>query len=113
MSLPPYLLLGGAFGFVLIEAEVVSWFRIQEMFRFGSFHMYGIIGTAVITAALSLLVIKRLGVRDADGQPLALQRRNLAAACAIWRAGRFSASDGRSRGRAQVRSLRFSGRAYR
>jgi uncharacterized protein len=77
MSLPPYLLLGGAFGFVLIEAEVVSWFRIQEMFRFGSFHMYGIIGTAVITAALSLLVIKRLGVRDADGQPLALQPKEL------------------------------------
>jgi uncharacterized protein len=77
MSLPPYLLLGGAFGFVLIEAEVVSWFRIQEMFRFGSFHMYGIIGTAVITEALSLLVIKRLGVRDADGQPLALQPKEL------------------------------------
>jgi uncharacterized membrane protein YedE/YeeE len=77
MSLLPYLLLGGVFGFVLIEAEVVSWFRIQEMFRFGSFHMYGIIGTAVITAALSLLVIKRLGVRDADGQPLALQPKRL------------------------------------
>jgi len=77
MSLLPYLLLGGAFGFVLIEAEVVSWFRIQEMFRFGSFHMYGIIRTAVITAALSLLVIKRLGVRAADGQPLALQPKRL------------------------------------
>jgi len=72
MSLLPYFALGGAFGFVLIEAEVVSWFRIQEMFRFGAFHMYGIIGTAVLTAALSLLAIRQLGVRGADGEPLAL-----------------------------------------
>ena len=47
MTLVPYFLLGGAFGIVLVEAEVVSWFRIQEMFRFDAFHMYGIIGTAV------------------------------------------------------------------
>lgn len=77
MSLLPYFVLGGAFGFVLIEAEVVSWFRIQEMFRFDSFHMYGIIGTAVLTAALSLLAIKRLGARDSDGQPLALQPKQM------------------------------------
>jgi uncharacterized membrane protein YedE/YeeE len=72
VNLLPYFVLGGAFGFVLVEAEVVSWFRIQEMFRFESFHMYGIIGTAVVTAALSLVAIRRLGVRDAAGQPLAL-----------------------------------------
>jgi uncharacterized protein len=77
MSLLPYFALGGAFGFVLIEAEVVSWFRIQEMFRFDSFHMYGIIGTAVVTAALSLLAIKRLGARDSDGQPLALPPKQI------------------------------------
>lgn len=77
MSLLPYFVLGGAFGFVLIEAEVVSWFRIQEMFRFGAFHMYGIIGTAVLTAAVSLLAIKRLGVRAADGRPVALEPKRL------------------------------------
>jgi|SRR5258708_5025461 uncharacterized membrane protein YedE/YeeE len=77
MSLLPYFVLGGAFGFVLVEAEVVSWFRIQEMFRFESFHMYGIIGTAVVTAALSLVAIGRLGVRDAAGQPLALQPKEV------------------------------------
>jgi uncharacterized membrane protein YedE/YeeE len=77
MSLLPYFVLGGAFGFVLVEAEVVSWFRIQEMFRFESFHMYGIIGMAVVTAALSLVAIRRLGVRDAAGQPLALQPKNV------------------------------------
>ena len=70
MALLPYFLLGTAFGFVLVEAEVVSWFRIQEMFRFEAFHMYGIIGTAVATAAVSLLAIKRLDLRGADGTPL-------------------------------------------
>ena len=70
MTLLPYFLLGSAFGFVMVEAEVVSWFRIQEMFRFDAFHMYGIIGTAVLTAAISLLTIKRLGVRGPDGEPL-------------------------------------------
>jgi uncharacterized protein len=72
MTLIPYFALGTAFGFVLVEAEVVSWFRIQEMFRFDAFHMYGIIGAAVLTAALSLLLIKRLAMRGPDGQPLGL-----------------------------------------
>lgn len=70
MTLLPYFLLGSAFGFVMVEAEVVSWFRIQEMFRFDAFHMYGIMGSAVLTASLSLLAIKRLGVRSTDGEPL-------------------------------------------
>ena len=68
----PYFLLGSAFGIVIVEAEVVSWFRIQEMFRFDAFHMYGVIGTAVLTAGTSLLLIKRLGLRDADGRPVSL-----------------------------------------
>jgi hypothetical protein len=79
MMLLPYFLLGGAFGIVIVEAEVVSWFRIQEMFRFDAFHMYGIIGAAVITAAISLLTIKRLGIRGRDGTPLGLAPRTLGA----------------------------------
>ncbi len=77
MALLPYFLLGTAFGFLLLEAEVVSWFRIQEMFRFEAFHMYGIIGTAVATAAVSLLAIKRLDIRGADGTPLGLPPKTL------------------------------------
>jgi uncharacterized protein len=77
MTLVPYFALGGAFGFLLVEAEVVSWFRIQEMFRFEAFHMYGIIGAAVVTAAISLLIIKWLGLRSADGQPLALEPKTV------------------------------------
>ena len=67
-----YFLLGCGFGAVLMEAEVISWFRIQEMFRFDAFHMYGIIGSAVVVAGVSLMAIKALGLRDAEGRPLAL-----------------------------------------
>ena len=67
-----YFLLGCAFGAVFMEAEVVSWFRIQEMFRFDAFHMYGIIGSAVLVAGLSLIAIEKLQLRGADGEPLAL-----------------------------------------
>jgi hypothetical protein len=67
-----YFLLGCGFGAVLMEAEVISWFRIQEMFRFDAFHMYGIIGSAVVVAGVSLLVMKKLALRDAEGALLAL-----------------------------------------
>ena len=77
MKLVPYFALGGVFGFLLVEAEVVSWFRIQEMFRFEAFHMYGIIGAAVVSAAISLLIIKRLGLRSSDGQPLDLEPKTV------------------------------------
>jgi uncharacterized protein len=70
VTLLPYFLLGSVFGIVIVEAEVVSWFRVQEMFRFDAFHMYGIIGAAVLTAAMSILTIKRLGLQCADGAPL-------------------------------------------
>jgi hypothetical protein len=65
-----YLLLGIAFGLVLTKSEAVSWFRIQEMFRFQSFHMYGIIGCAFVIAAVSLQVLKRSRVRTMRGEPL-------------------------------------------
>ena len=72
-----YLLLGGAFGAVLMEAEVISWFRIQEMFRFQAFHMYGIIGSAVVVAGIALAALKHLGWRTASGEPLALAPKTL------------------------------------
>jgi len=53
-----FLIYGTVFGIILTKAEVISWFRIQEMFRFQSFHMYGIIGSAVVVGAISILIIK-------------------------------------------------------
>ncbi|HJU87477.1 MAG TPA: YeeE/YedE thiosulfate transporter family protein [Gemmatimonadota bacterium] len=65
--------IGVYFGIVLIKSEAASWFRIQEMFRFGSFHMYGILGSAVVLAGLSLIAIRRLGLRDPAGRPARIE----------------------------------------
>ncbi len=67
-----YLTIGIVFGFVLIKSEVVSWFRIQEMFRFDSIHMYGIIGLAVIVGIISVQIIKRLNMKDSQGNPISI-----------------------------------------
>jgi uncharacterized membrane protein YedE/YeeE len=72
-----FLLLGTLFGIVLVKAEVVSWFRIQEMFRFQSFQMYGIIGTAVGTAALSIALLKRFGLHTVNGAPIEIPPKEL------------------------------------
>lgn len=68
-----YLFVGIAFGVVFVKAEVISWFRIQEMFRFQSFHMYGIIGSAVIVGVISVLIIKRFGIKTTSGESIVLQ----------------------------------------
>jgi uncharacterized protein len=72
---------------VLTKAEVVSWFRIQEMFRFQSVHMYGIIATAVLTAALSLQIIKRFGLRAANGDAIALPAKVMGRGTRYWLGG--------------------------
>ena len=77
MALAPYFLVGVGFGALLLESEVISWFRIQEMFRFESFHMYGIIASAILVAGISLEIIKRRQLRDAVGVPLALAPKTL------------------------------------
>lgn len=67
-----YLALGTAFGFVITKAEVISWFRIQEMFRFQGFHMFGVFATALPTAIVTVQALKRLRVRAFGGEPIAL-----------------------------------------
>lgn len=62
-----YILAGILFGIVMTKSEAISWYRIQEMFRFQSFHMFGIIGTAVISGVILVQIIKRLKLRDIDG----------------------------------------------
>lgn len=70
MKLLKFLLLGIFFGILLSKSEAFSWFRIQEMFRFQSFHMYGIIGTAVILGAIGVSLIKRFNLKDIYGDPI-------------------------------------------
>lgn len=62
-----FLLIGIIFGIVLVKSEAVSWYRIYEMFRFESFHMYGIIGTAVMTGVILLLITKQKELKNIDG----------------------------------------------
>ena len=82
-----YLALGVVFGILLIKSDVVSWFRIQEMFRFQAFHMYGIIGSAVLTAGLSLQIIKRLGLRSLGGEDIVLPAKSLGRGTRYWLGG--------------------------
>ena len=70
MKLIKFLILGIVFGIVMAKSEAISWFRIQEMFRFQSFHMYGIIGTAVILGVIGVALIKKYKIRDFHGNPI-------------------------------------------
>ena len=63
-----YLLAGMLFGFLLTKAEVISWFRIQEMFRFESLYMYKVIGSAVLTGIISIQILKRSGMKASGGK---------------------------------------------
>jgi uncharacterized membrane protein YedE/YeeE len=65
-----YAALGIAFGIVFVKAEIVSWLRIQEMFRLQSFHMYGVIGSAVVVGMISVLLIKKLGLKSIEGEAI-------------------------------------------
>ena len=87
LALLPFFLAGTFFGIVLTKSEVVSWFRIQEMFRFQSFHMYGIIGTAVVTAMIGFQVIKRLGLRSLDGQRITIPPKAMGKGTRYWAGG--------------------------
>ena len=63
-----YLMVGIIFGITFLKAEIISWFRIQEMFRFQSFHMFGVIGTAVVVGIISIQIIKRFKLKSIEGE---------------------------------------------
>jgi uncharacterized protein len=73
MSNLKYSLVGFFFGVVFVKAEIVSWFRIQEMFRFESFHMYGVIGTAVAVGAFSIFLLKKFNIRTISGEKINIE----------------------------------------
>ncbi len=70
-----YLVAGTVFGVILVKAEVISWFRIQEMFRLQSFHMFGIIGSAVIVGMAGIWIIKRYKIKTIYGEPIEIPRK--------------------------------------
>lgn len=75
MKLLKFLLVGILFGIVMTKSEAISWFRIQEMFRFQSFHMYGIIGVAVVTGAIMHQLIKSSGMKNILGDVIQFQAK--------------------------------------
>lgn len=72
LELLKYLIIGVIFGIVFVKAEIISWFRIQEMFRLQSFHMYGVIGSAVVTGIISIQLIKRLKIKTVHGEAIVI-----------------------------------------
>jgi uncharacterized protein len=76
-----FILAGIVFGIVMTKSEAFSWYRIQEMFRFQSFHMYGIIGTAVVLGAISVFLIKKFKLRDFDGNQIVFVPKSKS----VWR----------------------------
>ena len=67
-----FLFVGIVFGIVFVKAEIISWFRIQEMFRFQSFHMFGVIGTAVVVGLISVQLIKKLNIKTLSGGAISI-----------------------------------------
>ncbi|HRD57343.1 MAG TPA: YeeE/YedE thiosulfate transporter family protein [Ferruginibacter sp.] len=67
-----YLAVGILFGIVFVKAEIISWFRIQEMFRLQSFHMYGVIGSAVLIGIISVWLIKKFNLKSIYGEPIVI-----------------------------------------
>jgi uncharacterized protein len=70
-----FLVIGICFGIIFTKSEVISWFRIQEMFQLQSFHMFGVIGTAVITAMLSVWLIKKLQLKTIKGDAINIPKK--------------------------------------
>lgn len=70
-----FLFAGVIFGILLVKSEVISWFRIQEMFRLQSFHMFGVIGSAVFVGIVSVLIIKKFKLRTVDGETVHFEPR--------------------------------------
>src|ERR1043165_7873974 len=68
-----FLLAGVVFGILLVKGEVISWFRIQEMFRLQSFHMYGVIGSAVLTGMISIWLIKKLNIKSISKETISIK----------------------------------------
>ncbi|WP_435413589.1 DUF6691 family protein [Psychroserpens mesophilus] len=76
MKFLKFLVVGIIFGIVLVKSEAVSWYRIYEMFKFESFHMYGIIGTAIITGIILLLLSKQLKLKNVDGKQINVPKKD-------------------------------------
>ena len=86
-DLAPYAAIGVFLGIVFVKSEVLSWYRIQEMFRFQSFHMYGILGSASFTAFVTVSALRRARAHSANGELIALAPKELGSGARYWIGG--------------------------
>jgi uncharacterized protein len=82
-----YLLVGVVFGIIITKGEVISWFRIQEMFRFQGFHMYGVIGSALVVATPSVWLIKKRKMRTLAGEEITIPGKPWETGTRYWLGG--------------------------
>lgn len=80
-------LAGLAFGFILVKSEAVSWFRIQEMFRLESIHMYGLLATAILTAMVATWLLRMVQAKDLEGTPVGLVPKTFGRGTRYWAGG--------------------------
>jgi uncharacterized membrane protein YedE/YeeE len=80
-------MVGVVLGVTLVKTEVISWYRIQEMFRFHSFHMYGVLGSAMLTALASLEFLKRSRASALTGEAIAVPPKQLGSGARYWVGG--------------------------
>ena len=76
MKFIKFLLAGILFGIVMAKSEAISWYRIQEMFRFQAFHMYGIIGVAVVLGVIGVFLIKKYKIKDFSGNDISFHPKD-------------------------------------
>jgi uncharacterized membrane protein YedE/YeeE len=76
MKFIKFLVVGIIFGIIMSKAEIVSWYRIYEMFRFESFHMYGVIGSAVVLGIIFVQLIKRFKLKNIQGEEIVFTPKN-------------------------------------
>ncbi|MCB0631180.1 MAG: DUF6691 family protein [Saprospiraceae bacterium] len=72
-----FLLAGMFFGMLIVKSEALSWFRIQEMFRFQSIHMFGIFGSAILVGLITVILVKKYHLKTFSGQPITLEKKPL------------------------------------
>lgn len=70
-----FLLIGTVFGTALMKSDAVSWFRMQEMFRFQGFQLFGIFITGIATLALGIFIIKKFNIKTVDGEPVKIEKK--------------------------------------
>jgi uncharacterized membrane protein YedE/YeeE len=82
-----FLFAGGVFGFILVKSEAISWFRIQEMFRLESIHMYGLLATAILTAMVGTWLLRTMAAKALDGTPVGLVPKTFGRGTRYWAGG--------------------------